>query len=75
MSVAALSLGYGTKIVSLPKFALNGEDKAYYDELLQVPEGYSFLVALLIGRNDEEIDAITQASTRYSMEEKVVFIK
>ncbi len=72
MSIAALSLGYGTKILSSPSTTLNGEKKAEFDKLLQIPEGYSNVAVLLIGHND--VDAATGASTRSSMEEKVKFI-
>lgn len=74
MSVAALSLGYGTKILSLPSIVLNGPKKAYFDELLQVPKGYNNIAILLIGRNDESIDATTNASKRYTIDQKVRFI-
>jgi len=66
-------LGYGTKIVSSPAIALNGEKKPYFDKLLQIPEGYSNVAVLLIGRNDESVDAITGVSTRSTMDEKVRF--
>ena len=75
MSVAALSLGYGTKIVSSPSIALNGEKKADFDKLLEIPEGYSNVAVLLIGCNDESVDATASASTRNTLEEKVKFIK
>jgi nitroreductase len=75
MSVAALSLGYGTKIVSSPSIALNGEKQADFDKLLQIPEGYSNVAVLLIGCNDESVDATTRASTRNTMDEKVKFIE
>lgn len=71
---AALSLGYGTKIISSPSIALNGEKKADFDKLLQIPEGYSNVAVLLIGHNDESVDAITSASPRSTMDEKVKFI-
>lgn len=74
MSIAALSLGYGTKIMASPAIALNSEKKADFDKLLQIPQGYSFVSVLIIGRNDESIDASTGASPRKSMEEKVRFI-
>lgn len=75
MSIAALSLGYGTKIVSSPSIVLNGERKADFDKLLQIPEGYSNVAVLLIGHNDQSVDATTSASTRSTMEQKVRFIK
>jgi hypothetical protein len=31
MSIAALSLGYGTKIIASPSIAFNGEKKADFD--------------------------------------------
>lgn len=74
MSIAALSLGYGTKIVSSPTIALNGEKKADFDKLLQIPEGYSNVAVLLIGHNDKSVDAMTSASLRSTREEKVKFI-
>lgn len=74
MSIAALSLGYGTKIVSSPSIALNGEKKAEFDKLLQIPEGYSNVAVLLIGHNDESVDTTSSASTRNAFDEKVKFI-
>lgn len=75
MSIAALSLGYGTKIISSPSIVLNGERKADFDKLLQIPEGYSNVAVLLIGHTDQSVDATTGASTRSTMEQKVRFIK
>jgi hypothetical protein len=74
MSVAALSLGYGTKAVSSPSISLSGANKACFYELLQVPEGYSNVTELLIGHSGESVDATTSASTRYRLEDKVKFI-
>lgn len=74
MSIAALSLGYGTKILASPSIALNGEKKADFDKLLQIPEGYKHVGTLIIGHNDETIDASSSASKRFTMEEKVKFI-
>lgn len=74
MSIAALSLGYGTKIIASPSIVLNGEKKADFNKLLQIPKGYSNVAVLLIGHNDESIDATTSASTRSTMDKKVKFI-
>lgn len=74
MSVAALSLGYGTKILSSPSIALNGEKKDEFDKLLQIPEGYNNIAVLIIGHNDKSVDTTTNASTRSAMDEKVKFI-
>lgn len=75
MSIAALSLGYGTKIVSSPTIVLNGAKKADFDQLLQIPKGYSNVAVLLIGHNDKSVDTTTGGSTRSPMEQKVRFIK
>lgn len=74
MSIAALSLGYGTKIIASPSIVLNGEKKADFNKLLKIPKGYSNVAVLLIGHNDESIDATTSASTRSTMDKKVKFI-
>lgn len=79
MSVEAQLLGYGSKIVSSPTMALNGERKAEFDELLGIPEGQSAVAVLLVGREDTSVDktsdAYTGATSRDPMSEKVSFVK
>lgn len=49
MSVAAQLMGYGTKIISSPTMALNGEKQDEYRELLGIPAEYSAVAVLLVG--------------------------
>lgn len=78
MSVAAQLLGYGTKIISSPTMALNGEKQAEYRELLGIPEDQSAAAILLIGREDtsvdETVDGYTGATERDPMDELVTFV-
>jgi nitroreductase len=49
MTLAAESLGLGTLIIGCVYDALHGEKKAYFSQALQIPEGYSFEIALAVG--------------------------
>lgn len=49
MHLAAADLGLGSVILGCMERILNGEKKAYFDEKLSIPEGYSFLVAIAAG--------------------------
>lgn len=68
MSVAAQLLGYGTKIISSPTLAVNGENQAAYREQLGIPENQAAAAFLLIGMEDtsmdESADAYTSATPR-----------
>lgn len=79
MSVTAQLLGYGTKIISSPTMALNGEKQAEYRELLGIPENQSAAAILLIGREgpsiDENTDGYTSATVRKAAEELVTYVK
>lgn len=79
MSVEAQLLGYGSKIISSPTMALNGERREEFAELLSIPEGQSAVAVLLVGREDTgvdtEADAYTGATTRSPMSEKVSYVK
>ena len=78
MSVTAQLLGYGTKIISSPTIALNGEKQDEYRELLGIPETHSAVAVLLIGYADtsidETMDAYTGATTRNPMDELVTYV-
>jgi nitroreductase len=77
MSAAAQLLGYGTKIISSPTIALNGEKQNEYREILGIPENYSAAAVLLIGYENAEsgaADAVTSATVRSPMEEVVTFV-
>lgn len=77
MSVAAQLMGYGTKIISSPTMALNGEKQGEYRELLGIPEEYSAVAVLLVGYEDtsvdETADGYTAATTRNSFDEMVTY--
>lgn len=77
MSVEAQLLGYGTKIISSPTIALNGENQEYFRELLSIPDGQSAVAVLLVGTEDTslDVDAVTSATTRYSSEEIVTRVE
>ena len=73
MVIAASALGYGTKIVSSPTMTLNGTNHDALCEKLGVDPSLTALAVLLIGYTD--VDAVSTASVRSTMEEKVSFIK
>jgi len=73
MSIAAVSLGYATKIVTSPTIALNGKNQAEYKELLDIPESMKVVAVLLIGKSDT--DAVSNASTRNPISEVVSYIE
>ncbi len=79
MSAEAQLLGYGTKILSSTTIALNGEKKAEFDKTLGIPEEYSAVCVLLVGKEDtsvdENIDGYTSATKRNSFDEVVTYIK
>ena len=75
MSAAAQLLGYGTKIISSPTMAVNGENQQEYRELLGIPEDQSAVAFLLVGVADTENDSTTGATTRNSVDEMVTYVK
>ena len=79
MSVEAQLLGYGSKIISSPTIALNGERREEFAELLGIPEGQSAVAVLLVGREDTSVDktadTYTGATSRSPMSEKVSYVK
>ena len=78
MSVTAQLLGYGTKIISSPTMALNGEKQDEYRELLGIPDNQSAVAILLIGYEDtsidDTVDGYTGATARNPMDEMVTFV-
>ena len=78
MSVTAQLLGYGTKIISSPTIAVNGEKQADYRELLGIPEDQTAVAFLLIGMEDtsieESIEGYAGATTRNPLDEMVTYI-
>lgn len=78
MSVTAQLLGYGTKIISSPTMALNGEKQDEYRALLGIPDNQSAVAVLLIGyvdtAVDETVDGYTGATERNPMSDVVTFV-
>ena len=75
MFIAAKSLGYGAKIVSSPTMQLNGEDHDALCEKLGVDTSCEAVAVLLIGHEDDSVDATSGASARSAIEEKVSFVE
>lgn len=53
MVLAAESLGLGTLIIGCIYDALHGEKKEYFSQALQIPEGYTFEIALAVGHKTD----------------------
>lgn len=79
MSTEAVLLGYGTKIVTSPTIALNGEKQAYFKELLEIPENQTACAVLLIGypadSEESDTDTVTSATTRNPMSDMVTYVQ
>ena len=74
MSIEAQLLGYGSKIISSPTIALNGENRETYRELLGIPSDCSAVAVLLIGKEDAGVDGSTGATERNALEDTVTFV-
>ena len=53
MALAAESLGLGNLIIGCIYDAMHGEKQKYFSEKLQIPEGYSFEIALAVGHKTD----------------------
>lgn len=53
MVLAAESIGLGTLIIGCVYDALHGEKQGFFSEKLQIPEGYSFQIALAVGHKTD----------------------
>lgn len=77
MSAEAQLLGYGTKILTSPTIALNGENKDEYKALLNIPENQKVAAVLLVGKpvtEKEDPDVVSSATTRNGFDEVVTII-
>lgn len=54
MALAAESMRLGTLIIGCVYDALNGDKKEYFSRALQIPEGYSFEIALAVGHKADD---------------------
>lgn len=50
--LAAASLGLGSVIIGIIGGVMKGEKKAYYNEKLAIPEGYTYQIAIAVGVPD-----------------------
>lgn len=69
MALAAESLGLGNLIIGCVYDALHGEKKEYFSQALQIPEGYSFEIALAVGHKTDD-----KTPHDYSYEEQVKIV-
>lgn len=74
MYIAAVSLGYGAKVISSPTMTLNGENHDQICEELGIDPSLTAIAVLLIGKADESVDGVSSASTRADFESKVTVI-
>ena len=77
MSAEAQILGYGTKILTSPTIALNGEKQSEYKALLNIPDNQKVAAVLLVGKassGEENPDVLSSATTRNSFEDMVTVI-
>ena len=70
MVLAAESLGLGTLIIGCVYDALHGEKKEYFSRALQIPEGFSFEIAVAVGHKAED-----KIPHEYDFEKQVTVIK
>ncbi len=79
MSAEANLLGYGTKILSSTAIALNGEKKPEFDKMLNIPDGYSTVAVLIVGKKDTSVDqnadTYASATPRNPFDETVTYVK
>lgn len=69
MALAAESLGLGNLIIGCIYDALHGEKKEYFSQAFQIPEGYSFEIALAVGHKTDN-----KTPHDYSYEEQVKIV-
>ena len=78
MSCTDQLLGYGTKVISSPTIALNGEKQQEYRDLLGIPEDCSAVAVLLVGCEDvsvdETLDGYAGATERSPLEQMATYV-
>ena len=72
MYIAAVSLGYGAKVISSPTMTLNGENHDQICEELGVDPSLTAVAVLLVGKPDETVEGVTGATTRADLDSKVI---
>ncbi len=69
MHLAAKDMGLGSVIIGVISGVLTGERKAYYNEKLGIPAGYSYQVALAVG-----VPATSKEPHAYNFEKDVTIL-
>jgi len=69
MHLAAKDMGLGSVIIGMIAGVLTGEKKAYYNEKLGIPEGYSYKIALVVG-----VPATTKDPHEFNYEKDVTIL-
>ena len=74
-----LQTSYGSKIISSPNIALNGETQEEYRAVLGIPEDYTAVAILLIGYEDTTVDQTADtysgATERNPMTDVVTYVE
>ena len=74
MYIAAVSLGYGAKVISSPTMTLNGEKHDQICEELGIDPSFTAVAVLLVGKADVTVDGVSGATTRADFDSKVSII-
>ena len=78
MSAEAQLLGYGTKILTSPTLALNGENQDEYKAFLNIPDTQKAAADLIVGKaaaDDDNPDAVSSATKRNDFADVVTIIE
>ena len=68
-------MGYGTKILSSPTIALNGEKKEEYKTLPGIPDDQSAVAVLLIGHAKRGAASVSEATERNPYDDVISTIR
>lgn len=69
MALAAQSLGLGNLVIGCIYDALHGEKTDYFSKAFQIPEGYSFQIALAVGHKTDH-----KAPHEYDFDKQVTIL-
>ncbi|NLD34907.1 MAG: nitroreductase family protein [Clostridiales bacterium] len=67
IALAAQSMGLGSVIVGLVRFAFEGEERAELEQALQMPAGYKFRISIAVGTPDDEKAAPSRDRAKVSL--------
>ncbi len=69
MALTAEELGLGSLIIGSIYDAMHGEKQLYFEEKLELPDGYEFQIALAVGHK-----AVTKEPHTYSAEAQITYL-